>query len=197
MPAIERSHVLVLAAGLGRRMGTPKALMQVAGRPWWRHQADRLNALEAGVSWVVSPHVRAEIRAAGGEKLRFIDADPTKPMFCSLLAGLDSLRASPPSMVFVLPVDCPTPGPEVWRLLEDCGGPALPTLRGKGGHPICLPWEFVISTIEPALSTAPAELLRLDALVEPVVRRIEVSDAAVGVNLNTPRDVETWIRHRR
>ena len=56
--------MIMLAAGRGTRMGSPKALMSVGGRAWWREQQERLTELRIASLWVVSEQVR---RAMGGE----------------------------------------------------------------------------------------------------------------------------------
>lgn len=172
---------VVLAAGRGRRMGGPKALMRVVGREWWRLQEERLEHAGVHRVWVVSPAVRAQVRG-----LTTAEADPDAPMFASVLAGM---RAAPGAGLFILPVDVPAPGPDVWRLLAAAAdaGVAVPTSHGERGHPIALsrPW------IDRVLSRAGHED-RLDHLIGPDVVEVPVADPGVLANLNTPGDVRAW-----
>ena len=62
MPALDHTRVLVLAAGRGRRMGGPKALMMVEGEPWWMRQRRRIAEVGIPMTWVVSPQVLDEMR---------------------------------------------------------------------------------------------------------------------------------------
>lgn len=189
MPA----RVLILAAGRGRRMGAPKALMPVAGvgepRPWWRHQQDRLARADRPPLWVVSPDVRAAMRESAPPH---VQSDPDAPMFASVLAGLSALRAAPPGWVHVLPVDVPAPAPATFAALEAAAGPrgvAVPRFRGRTGHPLCLAWSWIEEKVFPV--AAPDQ--RLDALTAPARVVVDVDDPAVAANLNTPDDLRRWL----
>lgn len=199
MPALEHTRVLVLAAGRGRRMGGPKALMTVEHQPWWIRQRRRIAEVGIPMTWVVSPQVLDAMRLAdpGLDESDLALVDPDRPMFDSLLAALDTCRSRPPAGVFVLPVDCPAPGSEVWRALAAEDHAAVPTINGLSGHPVYLPWSFVVSSIDATVS-APGggEPPRLDHLVRSVARRVPVHDPCVSINLNHPSDVAGWIEHR-
>ena len=104
-----RETVLVLAAGKGARMGTPKALMTVDGRPWWRVQRERIAGTGASDLWVVSEAVETAI-GADAMKPPIVRSDSEAPMFVSICAGLRALVEAPPRAVLVLPVDVPMCG---------------------------------------------------------------------------------------
>lgn len=187
------THILILAAGRGTRMGGPKALMQVGGRPWWQVQRERLAAVGLPQTWVVSEAVRTAISGQAGAPERMVVADSDAPMFQSVMAGVESLRGPDrPRGVFVLPVDVPAPGPEVWEMLSRSVVPALPMCRGVHGHPLYSPWRWVESELL-GLSPRDRAGLRLDRLIAPSVRHIECGDVSVTINLNTPADVSTWL----
>ncbi len=188
-------QVLVLAAGQGARMGVPKALMDVGGRPWWRVQSARLETVGLPVTWVVSEEVARAIEGAPpGEALRLIRADSDAPMFESLMIGMRALEPSqtPPRGVFVLPVDVPAPLREVWGALAGSMTPAVPEFEGQRGHPVYLPWAWVRERL---LGVAlPPESRRLNALLVGEARAVAVDDRHVVTNLNTPEDVSRWMR---
>jgi CTP:molybdopterin cytidylyltransferase MocA len=188
----DKPRVLVLAAGRGRRMGVAKALMPVAGRPWWRWQSDRLSHLDWPVTWVVSEHVDGKL--AGVDEAppdRVIAADDA-PMFESVLAGVRADGGS--AGLFVLPVDVPAPRPETWRALLHHDRPAIPALAGRRGHPVFLPTDWVSEHLSPDVIDCldPADR-RLDRLIGSDAVIIAVDDPAVTFNLNTPEHVERWI----
>ena len=89
---------LVLAAGRGRRMGGPKALMQVHGQPWWRLQRERLAAAGVESLWIASPDVAAAWTDIPDAPRHLTtapaaDAPPHStpeplPMFASLMLGV-------------------------------------------------------------------------------------------------------------
>jgi CTP:molybdopterin cytidylyltransferase MocA len=196
--------VLVLAAGRGRRMGGPKALMSVGGRAWWRTQAERLAASRRDAAWVVSPEVRAAMGEAGGRggrAARLAESDPDAPMFASLLKGIELLRPDPPAWVHVLPVDVPAPRRATLERLESAAGargvavpvaPASGGSRRRPGHPVCLSWAWIEGVLIPEARVQPVGSLRLDRLIAGTRVAVEVHDESVAVNLNTPADVRRW-----
>jgi CTP:molybdopterin cytidylyltransferase MocA len=200
-PTNQQDHILILAAGRGTRAGGPKALIQVAGKPWWQIQAVRLARTRLPVTWVVSEHVRAEIGPAA--KLTMVTADESTPMFASILAGLHDIarrnesdnQLPPIRGVFILPVDVPTPAPEVFaKLSAPVRAPlegTIPVYRGNGqnGHPLYLKWAIVKEDI---LGRKPGPEVRLDYLTEGILELIGVDDPNVTANLNTAQDFARW-----
>lgn len=185
-----RHTAIILAAGMGRRMGGPKALMRVRGEPWWRVQRGALAAAGIPALWVTSERVEAELRASGFEGPS-ATADETAPMLTSLCAAVRSLAAHPPAGVYVLPVDVPVPAPAVWSAL---GGDriAVPVHGGRRGHPVYLPWPWVIETLPRAESAGG----RLDELICNLAAEVIVDDPRVRMNLNTPEAraaYEAWL----
>jgi CTP:molybdopterin cytidylyltransferase MocA len=174
-------------------MGTPKALMDISGRSWWQIQHERLEAARVPSTWVVSPDVHAAMTAPGAPPVRAIDSSPQLPMFASFLRGIDSLRADPPQGVFVLPVDVPAPDRAVWDSLCDLDQVSIPSYMDIRGHPIYLPWRWIDEVLRASPDSASVSLLRLDRLVEPVARFVNVHDRSVAFNLNTPDDVRRWL----
>ena len=181
--------VIVLAAGRGTRMGGPKALMDVAGEPWWRRQCSALAEVTNTQIWVLSPDVRHSLTDPPAP-IDIVEADAHSPMFASLTTGLQHLAADPPSGVFVLPVDVPAATPTVWAALRDHPAPSIPTYNGHGGHPVRLPWSWVIERID---LTTPDPGGRLNLLLGEGAIRVPVDDDSVCQNLNRPEDLERWL----
>jgi CTP:molybdopterin cytidylyltransferase MocA len=196
LPTLRRCHVLVLAAGRGVRMGVPKALMTVPGGPWWRAQAERLHLVGAPVTWVMSKQVRAAIVGQPDAPARIVASDEGLPMFASILEGLRHLErheTPAPEGVFVLPIDTPVPGPEVWSRLAEIGGVARPGFHGKHGHPVFLAWDWAVANV---LRAAHGEVhesrMRLDSIIGPAAKTVEVHDPDVLVDLDTPEDLRAY-----
>lgn len=182
--------VVVLAAGRGTRMGGPKALMTVSGRPWWQWQEDRLR--NANRVWVASPEVAAAIRP---HAVPSIPGDPGAPMFSSIQAGLDVALDTEAAGAFILPVDVPVPAMQTLRTLAAAAGSgvAIPTHRGQRGHPAALSRAWIERVFLPGRDGPDA---RLNRLIAPDATEVAVEDPDVLVNLNTPRDVENWLSRR-
>src|SRR6187455_1164650 len=106
---------VVLAAGAGRRMGGPKALLRVAGEPFLA-RAGRVLA-RPGVASVVAvigheaERVAAEAAAPAGVTLLVNPAYETG-MLSSILRGLEEAQARGAGAVLLHPVDHPLVLPE-------------------------------------------------------------------------------------
>ncbi|MET9272905.1 NTP transferase domain-containing protein [Kribbella sp. NPDC003557] len=146
---------LVLAAGAGRRMGTPKALVRDADGTAWVVRAARLLA-EAGCAPVVvvvgaaPTEVRAEL---ANETVEVVEAvNWQEGMSASLRAGLTAVPAQGVDAVVVVPVDVPgLTVAAVRRVVHEVGSEALAraTYDGMPGHPVVIGrvhWDGVIAS---------------------------------------------------
>lgn len=102
MPSSPLCDVVVLAAGIGKRMrdafpGLPKVLVPVAGRPMIDHLLDAVEAsgVASSVTVVVGPGVEEPIRAAlAGREVRFAMQKEQKGTGHALLAARAQLPAT-------------------------------------------------------------------------------------------------------
>lgn len=187
-----REPAIVLAAGRGSRMGGPKALMATPAGVWWRVQAARLREAQVGAIWVVSDVVKDAMVREGGAPDRLVRSDAHMPMFASVVAGLRAVEAGPQGGTFVLPVDIPAPGPDVWRALAASArhGAAVPVFEGRRGHPVYLTRETVRRVLQRCAAEPGAiTRLRLDEVLAEGVSEVPVTDPAVAINLNRRDDV--------
>jgi molybdenum cofactor cytidylyltransferase len=180
--------VVLLAGGRSSRMGQPKGLVAVGGRPWVLSQIDAARAAGADVVLVVG-HDAARYAEALPDLAQtpgvtvVENLDPSRGPFSSLQCGLARLA---PAAAFVLPVDVPAPGPAVWRSLAEAladADAAVPEHEGRGGHPVLLSADLAARLLgRPATG-------RLDhELSSARVVRVPVSDPRVRMNLNEPGD---------
>lgn len=182
--------VVVLAAGAGKRMGGPKALMPVWDQPWWRVQRDRLSAMNLTQVWAVNDHVEEAMDLNPDAPGRRVLVDATEPMFASVAAGLRDLREKKLRGVFVLPIDVPAPSPAVWEALARSTRCSAPLFDNRKGHPVYLPTTWIEANVIPALHDAES---RLDHLIGDSLELVEVSDPDVVCNLNTQDDLLRWL----
>ena len=188
---------IVLAAGESRRMGRAKALLDWDGKPLLQHQIDELSAAGCEPIVVVLGHekerIAAGIRCAGGCRVVH-NREYASGRASSLRAGADALPDDAAAVV-VASVDTPlrsaTVGAliEAWRGRADPGAIIVPRHAGRNGHP-----SLFGGSLLPELRAVREESQGLRA-----VRRahtaatafLDVDDALVTLNLNTPEAYES------
>jgi molybdenum cofactor cytidylyltransferase len=193
MPELRVSAIL-LAAGESTRMGHQKALLPWKGRTLLQHQVATL--LEAGVSEVIvvlgyrAERLRPLVEAFSGAKavlnLRYRSGKSS-----SVRAGLRRLDPRAEA-ILVLAVDQPRSLAVVRAMVRahHQGGASItyPSYGGKGGHPI-----LFSATLTPELLRVRESRLGLREVVKrhrPEVRRIELDDPDVLLDLNRPQEYQ-------
>ncbi len=177
---------LLLAAGEGRRMGLPKALVRDDdGTSWLRRS---LAALRDGGC----ADVTVVLGAGAAEARVLLDADVTvvvagdwaEGMGASLRAGLNALPDAAAALVVL--VDLPDVGPDVVRrVLAAATGPqvlARAAYAGEPGHPVLLGrdhWAEIAAT-------ATGDRGARDYLAAHDVTLVECGDLATGADRDTP-----------
>jgi CTP:molybdopterin cytidylyltransferase MocA len=189
-------------------MGEPKGLVEVDGVPWLERQIEALRACGVAYAIVVLGHARDRYVArlpwlehpdvvAPWRDFRLdvvVNPAPERGPFSSLVTGCMRRRGA---AAFVLPVDVPCADRAVWTSL----GAALvagvdacvPVHGGRGGHPVLGSAHF-LDSLEAVPTDAPAARLDEQLRSAGSVVRVEVADARIGLNLNTPSD---WDSIRR
>ena len=98
--------------------------------------------------------------------------------------------------VFILPIDVPVAGPEVWRALKAALVPGVsacvPEWQGRGGHPVLLEKNF-FREFGNAPDTSRLDV-QLQGLARERVKRVAVQDANVVMNFNTPEHWLTYLK---
>jgi molybdenum cofactor cytidylyltransferase len=199
MVAPPDADVVVLAAGRSSRLGSPKGLVAWRGRPWLEAQLDAIR--DAAVRRVVlvlspenEPSYRSAIPALDSRCVVTRNEEPARGPFSSLQCGLS--RVAPGAPAFVLPVDVPAAGTEVWQALAGALGEGvdavIPALEDRGGHPVLLHAALVahVLALSPLEGRLDEELRARAALRPGSVVRVPVRDGRVRWNLNTREDWE-------
>lgn len=146
------TSAILLAAGVSRRMGTLKALLDWQGRPLIVHQIVALREAGADEVIVVLGHRADELQARIGANRDVYDvgavrcvvnSDYAEGKTTSIKAGLRAISRpndNSPGPILLLNVDQPRSVGVIRRVLSaHLDGDALitiPTSDGKGGHPI-------------------------------------------------------------
>lgn len=178
---------LVLAAGAGRRMGGPKALVRdAAGTPWVVRAARALaDGGCAPVLVVVGAQGGAVAAAVHGEPVEVVEAPGwAEGLGASLRAGLTELARRTEQAVLIAPVDVPSLSAEVVRRIGAAAGPdalARAVYGGRPGHPVLIGrahWDGV-------LAKAAGEEGARPYLRDHPPESIECSDLGSGADVDT------------
>ena len=196
-PGSQELAGVVLAAGAGRRMGRPKALLTDAdGTPFVDVAADRL--LSAGCASVTvvlgaeQARVRELLRARPGTDVRIVVADDWgEGMGASLRNALGSLH--PAAAALVTLVDLPDVDVDVMRRVVDRwraagGGPdalVRATYHGRPGHPVLIGHDHWA----PLWATLAGDSGARGYLSRRIVHEVSCEDLATGRDLDRPEDL--------
>lgn len=191
---------IVLAAGAGRRMGGPKALLSIAGTTLVEQHVARLAQVGCRVIAVLVPPV-ASARVAKllqGEPAARVEAVTTHSQAESLAAGLallDRAGSTQHDVVVITPVDMLPARAATLRALSTSLSEDLlavtPRYRGQGGHPVFARRALLSPYSWP--TSQPLPPLR-DLLAEAASARlrVDVDDPRVLGDLDTPEDAQRY-----
>jgi molybdenum cofactor cytidylyltransferase len=184
---------IVLAAGLSRRMGRPKLLLDLRGKPVIRHTVERLVAAAAmdEILVVVGPEHAALERALGGLSVRLVvNPAPEAGQGSSVSAGIQALSARATAALIALG-DQPGIAVEVIRklraALETPGKSiAAPRYTDGLGNPV-----IFAAAVFPELAALPGDR-GARSVVERDPARLAVVEIASAMpsDLDTPEDYE-------
>lgn len=189
---------LLLAAGAGRRMGTPKALVRDSHDVPFVDRAVGV-LFEGGCSTVTvvlgasADEARALLDEAGWSDdpaVQVVVADDwDEGMGASLRAGLTALAGDDGSAALVSLVDLPDVDADVVRRVVDAGSDARSLARatydGRPGHPVLLGRDHWAGVIESARGDHGAR----DYLDCHDVLTCECGDLATGRDVDRPTDL--------
>lgn len=189
---------VLLAAGASSRMGSPKALLEFQGETLLDRQiglyAERCRPVVCVLGFDAG-RVAAGLRRAEDAVL-VLNPRPERGQLSSLQCGL---RALPPcDALFFLPVDSPGVRPGTLEKLlaawsEAAKAPAfvIPQCRGRHGHPVLMSGAQIPAML--ALPEgAPARDLVHARKAETLY--VEVDDARIRIDLDTPADFEALLK---
>ena len=203
IPSTSTSAIL-LAAGVSRRMGTLKALLDWQGRLLIIHQIVALREAGADEVVVVLGHRADELQAriganrdvySVGNVRCVLNPDYAEGKTTSIKAGLRAVSgdANPAGPILFLNVDQPRSAGIVRQVLEahQQGGGALitiPTCNGKGGHPIAVSRSLYGEMLE--ISEMTQGMRAITERHKAETQRVELHAPELLWDVNTPEQYQ-------
>lgn len=178
---------LLLAAGAGRRFGSPKALAHDPdGTSWLRRSVEVLAAGCAPVTVVLGAGAEQARELLAGRQVRVVENPAWDTgMGGSLRTGLADLADTDANAVVITLVDLPdVTAPVIARLLEGGGGAtdlARAVYGGQPGHPVLIGREHWAGVD----AVATADRGARDYFAAHPGRLVDCSDLATGNDVDT------------
>ena len=183
---------VVAAAGLSSRMGAFKPLLPFDGVTVIERCVANLRAAGASEIVVVTGH-RAEALTAHLRDVTLVHnaAYAETQMFDSLCLGLRALSADC-DVILLTPGDVPLVKPETVRaLLKTKAGFACPVCAGRKGHPVALDGKYRDALLR---YSGDGGLRGAVAALGIPVTEVEVADAGMPLDLDTPADYQAALK---
>ena len=187
---------IILAAGASKRMGFPKALLEVGKGTLLEDQISRLK--KAGCKLIIvviapSPPVTTpsagRLPSKGGIVIYSVNRLSCLGQFSSIKCGLKSLKNIGDGCI-ILPVDCPfVPVSIIKKIIKYASekyAAVIPKHGKKKGHPVWISRR----TIQKILKTD-TKKGRLDAMLKGNLKYITTKSSAILNNINTKKQ---WLQ---
>jgi len=178
---------IILAAGLSRRMGRPKLLLELEGRPIIRHAVERV--ISAGIRHVIvvaGPDHEGLARALDGLPVRFVvNPAPEAGQGSSVGVGVRALPPGTTAVLIALGDQPGVPTEVIPALLAALKTPAKAIAAPRYADGLGNPVLFAASVFPELL------VLAGDRGARAVVERDPSRLAQIDIGSRMPRDIDT------
>ena len=135
-------RALILAAGASRRLGRPKALIEVEGTPVVRMLVNRIQEIGIDSVIVTRQELMFDIAQTCQDSTIVVNPTPdlgrTGTIRCGILHLISQRGGDRPFRLLIVPVDRPGFSTDTLRVLSEQNQCSVPSMDGRGGHPILL-----------------------------------------------------------
>lgn len=180
---------LILAAGSGSRIGTPKLMLEIDGKSFINAIIDRLQS--AGIKNIVC--VVSEMTYGWAKKnIRdfkiVVNPKPERGMISSVFYGMESIDKC--DGVMIIPVDHPYVETDTYKSLiieseKNTDVIIKPRFNGKSGHPIIIPYDLANKITEDDFNTGLNDVIKKSIYKHIYV---DVEDNGILKNINKKED---------
>lgn len=181
---------VILSGGESKRMGQPKALIPYRGKTFLEHLIDVTRHPRVGRTRIVVGAHADEIRAhmAGRDFEIVVNPEWQKGQLSSIQAGIRSLSSAETEGMLLCPVDHPLVSADlIGRLIAEFDASwkpiALPTYRGKRGHPLIFRADLYAELLaaSPEVGARQVVWAHADQICE-----VTTEEEGVVLNINDP-----------
>jgi CTP:molybdopterin cytidylyltransferase MocA len=179
---------IVLAAGFGRRMGMPKALLTLEGVTFHALALRAFAEARVPVITVINPQIESALDSPKPGERRVVNEDPDQPagMLSSIRLGVRTAMQSGATGVILLPVDHPlVMGADIRSVskgLDDGAEIVVATYGGRRGHPIGLGSRLMRQVLDDPSITALRDLVHRERAQGGLVEAAASEGVLMGVN---------------
>lgn len=180
---------LITAAGSGRRIGTPKLMLEIEGRSFLEIIAENIfNVGIKNIVCVVSKETYDWAKASVPGIKYVINPRPERGMLSSIFCGIKKVGKC--DSILLIPVDHPYVKQDTYKILKATAGKNIgsiikPRFEGKSGHPIIIPRDLLKVDEEDYFSAGLDGILRKSEYGKIYV---DVKDDGILKNVNTRDD---------
>jgi molybdenum cofactor cytidylyltransferase/nicotine blue oxidoreductase len=186
---------MIIAAGGGRHVGGPEALLRLGDKPLVDHALETLKAAGCGPMVVVLGAAADEVRSVADLNGAMVVVNPAwgTGLGSSLRAGLKALSSSTAEAVVVMPVDMPGVTVEAVRRVIALPYPDVlvcATYQGLRNYPMLFGrrhWPGIATLANADVGARPYLLAHKEEIVD-----ISCDSVADGSRVDSPELVERW-----
>jgi molybdenum cofactor cytidylyltransferase len=188
---------IILSAGSSRRMGKPKALLQIGNKTFLQHIIDE----------VESAGIKNNIVVLGFESQKILETLSIfngtiifneaweQGQLSSIIAGINALNTIDCEGVLICPVDHPMISTVLIKKLVEVFQHSrkkivIPAYQGRRGHPIIISSELFAEIKKASLAIGLREVVHAH---ENDIELVSTDEEGIIINIDTPEDFEKYI----
>lgn len=177
---------IIIAAGHSKRLGRPKAFVEIAGKTLLQHTIFKLQSMNCNPIVVVTNKdgLFDSTMQSSGAKVS-LNKNPENGRTGSIQVGLSSLLdeiGRMPKKVILAPVDRPGWGVESIVELSLSEVSSCLSSNGHNGHPVLLVGDDLQSLLVADKATPLRDIISFE--------RLQVDEPLLGLNIDTKEDLE-------
>ena len=206
LPKAGETVAVVIAAGLSRRMGEFKPLLDIGGRPALLRLIDSIKAAKIARIVVVTGHrcdiVEETVKSFDAEIDLVFNDRYEEGMFTSVKTGVKYAAMAMATQALLFPVDVPLVRTGTIRDFFDTYDAttagltpkpfAVPVCRGKNGHPLLIPCEYFDEILE---YEGEGGLKAVRNKYDETLMKMDTDDEGCLLDMDTPEDYEKLLKY--